>query len=551
MNEQRNNGSKGSPLHILMVSREYDGLAGAGGVKDVCRQLAESLVRDGDCRVSVVLPRYGFMDVRDLGFSFLSLNPVSGAGSPVLPGDNFEVDMNYIEAERRESVAVLHRKIKGVDVYLLESERFGRKLGVYTYTAEEEARDPWQQRGTGHYDYFAMNILLQKAALALMILLDERPDVIHCHDGHAATLAPMMRELEGHRHYFNNSGAVVTIHNAGRGYHQEVADIAFARAITGLPRRVVDRALLDNSFDPFVAAADYAEINTVSEQYARELRETDEDARTGWLGHRLASRGVRLVGITNGIVPDDYDPVRADQLGLAAPFSPQSGDLDGKEVCKQKILELVASPGAIPTVTTHGGLVSDPRLPLLTFIGRMSPQKGVDVLIGAIRRLLAETVAFQLLVLGSGDHELEREMIALTRLGEAGGNLCFFQGYDPRLALKVYAAGDFFLIPSQYEPCGLTDYIAQLMGNLPIVHHVGGLVKVIDGETGFAYHRHRPDDLARTVGRALSLYEKKPARLREMQRAAVLRIYQHHTWKQVMKSYLKLYRLALEKRRRH
>ena len=541
-------------MNIWMVSREYDGLAGAGGVKDVCRQLAESLVRDGNCQVSVVIPRYGFMDPQAQGFSplrFYEANERNGDQRQGVLGDQFEVDMNYIEAERREAVAVLHKRIRGVDIYLLESGRFREKLGVYTYTAEEEARQPWQQKGAGHYDYFAMNILLQKGALGLMILLDIRPDIIHCHDGHAATLAPMIRELEGYRHFFSNSGVAVTIHNAGLGYHQDVADLAFARVITGLPQRVIERALLDNSFDPFLAAADYAVLNTVSENYARELQETDEDARTGWLGHRLLSRGINLVGITNGIVPEDYDPQRADELGLAAPFSPLTGDLDGKRKCKEQMLKLVSSPETLDTVTIHGGLSLDARIPLLTLISRMSPQKGVDIMIGAVRQLLRKKQTFQLLVLGSGEYELEREMIALALAEEARERICFLQGYDPRLALKVYAAGDFFLIPSQYEPCGLTDYIAQLMGNIPIVHHVGGLVKVLDGETGFAYRRHSAEELAQTVIRALEVFETDPGRLRQMQQAAVKRIYEHHTWKQVMKAYLKLYRLALEKRYLH
>jgi starch synthase len=114
------------------------------------------------------------------------------------------------------------------------------------------------------------------------------------------------------------------------------------------------------------------------------------------------------------------------------------------------------------------------------------------------------------------------------------------------LANKVYAAGDFFLIPSRYEPCGLTDYIAQLLGNLPIVHRVGGLVKVIDGQTGFSYNDNVSTVLAATMSRALMIYRQDPDRIRAMQRAAVERIIHYHTWEKVKDAYLSLYQQAMQ-----
>ncbi len=528
--------------HIWMVSREYDGLAGAGGVKDVCRQLAETLVRHGKCRVRVVLPRYGFMDVAKLGFRPLQLPGRKGCPEA---RSSFSVQMNYTLEERREEVSVWTRKIRGVEIFLLESARFAEKLGVYTYTAEEEKKKSWQKRGSGHFDYFAMNILLQKATLALLVLLNHRPDIIHCQDGHAAVLPAMMRELDGFRQFFRHSGSLVTIHNAGLGYHQEVDDLPFAQAITGLPQSVVLGGRLAHSFDPFMVAADYAVLNTVSENYARELRETEEDGRTGWLGHALLRKGVRLEGITNGINPEDFDPARPAKLGLPAAFDPAAGELAGKRICKQAMLADCSGSGSWQRAEQFGSLEQNPDLPLFTFIGRLTAQKGVDVLLRAVSRLLDNKAGFQLLLLGSGDPLLERQLQSLTGKEAAGGRICFLKGYDPDLANRIYAAGDFFLIPSLYEPCGLTDYIAQLLGNLPVVHHVGGLVKVLDNVTGFAYTDHSPAALAAAMDRALAVYADDPAGLAAMQRAAVERIHSHHTWQTVMGSYLGLYRQAL------
>jgi starch synthase len=531
---------------VWMVSREYDGVAGAGGVKDVCRQLAEALVAEAGIEVSIVLPRYGFINARELGFSPLRLlsshhEDISSDGL----SNAFDVDMNYPDEERRETVTFWEQKLDGVRVLLIEAERFAEKNGVYTYTALDEKKQSWQLQGSGHYDYFAMNILLQKAALEVMILLDEHPDIIHCQDGHAATLAAMMREHPGYRQYFRHSGVVVTIHNAGRGYHQEVADLEFAQSITGLPKSVIRAGRLGRSFDPFVAASGYAVMNTVSENYARELQETREDARTGWLGHRLLQRGVTLAGVTNGINPEDFNPEQPEQLGLAAPFSPLQGDLSGKKLCKKNILTDFNRSGEWANVEQIGSLSLEETLPLFTFIGRLTSQKGVDLLLQSLELLLAEDTNFQLLVLGSGDPKLEEQLAEITQLEDSKGQVCLLKGYDPALATRIYAAGDFFLIPSLYEPCGLTDYIAQLLGNLPIVHLVGGLVKVEDGKTGFSYSDHSPAALAETMQRALSIFRARPEQIRTMQQAAVQRIAERHTWKKVMASYFKLYDQAL------
>jgi starch synthase len=518
---------------ILMVTREYDGVAGAGGVKDVCRQLSEALVRHAGCDVRVVLPCYGFIDANALGFQRVQL-----------PCTLFEVDMNYPERERREPVVRLWmKKEQGVIIYLLDSPRFAEKQAVYTYTLAEERKESWQKAGTGHFDFFAMNVLLQKAALDLMILLDHRPNIIHCHDGHAAILPALLREQGGYRQFFCQTGAVVTIHNAGLGYHQDVGDVAFAQAITGLPGSVIRAGMFNNAFNPFVVAAGYARINTVSEQYARELQETDDDLRTGWLGHELLKKGVDLVGITNGVNPEDFNPAQGKKSGLAAAFNPATGKLTGKRQCKKEILRLCQGNEDWAVVEQYGSLDEKPAVPLFTFVGRLTAQKGVDVLLQAASLIERD---FQLLVLGSGDSSLEQELQELAEEDDGErGQICFLKGYDPALALKIYAAGDFFLIPSLYEPCGLTDYIAQLFGNLPIVHHVGGLVKVIDMETGFAYQQHRPDALAETMALALRIYQDAPEQLENMQQKAVQHIQTHYSWQQVMQSYLSFYAKSL------
>ena len=522
---------------VWMFSREYGRLAGAGGVKDVVSQLSRALARWNNRKVSVVLPCYGFMKPEDLGFTKLA--------DPLDPDRllEFDVIMDYTDLERRERVGVWHRVQERVHIYLLEAQRFLEKSGVYTYTREEFQRESWKAQGAGHLDYFAMNILLQKGGLDLIMLLDEKPQIIHCHDGHTAVLPALIRECNGYRHYFRNSSPVVTIHNAGVGYHQEVSDLPFVRAITGLPWRVINNSLLEHSFDPFLAAAPYAAISTVSENYAQELQQTDQDYLTGWLGHRLLDSGVNIEGITNGIDTVTFNPQDYQKMGIAAGFdiTDPADDLSGKQVCKKDLLADLSQAPDESDEDQFGYLAIDASQPLYTFVGRLSEQKGVDIMIEAIKLFLDDEVEAGVICLGSGGEELELALAAIAGAPRYLGKVCFLRTYNPQLANQIYAAGDFSMIPSRYEPCGLTDYIAQLFGNLPIVHHIGGLVKVIDGETGFAYLENNPENLCEAMHRAIGVYDDK-TRIRDMQQAAVEKIETEHTWKRVMQTYVRLYK---------
>jgi starch synthase len=497
--------------NIWMLTREYDSIAGAGGVKDVSRQLAEALVRLKKS-VTVILPCYGFMDPKRLGFT---RQPFS-----------FKVDMNYTAEDRREEVTLWRKRLHGVVIYLVDADRYLEKTSIYTYTAEDEA-----------------NNLLQKTALDLMIILGQKPDIIHCQDGHTAILPAMLREGTGYRHYFSTTAAIVTIHNAGHGHHQEVRDLPFARAISGLPYNLIHNNLLAGSFDPFLAASAFAVLNTVSENYARELRETEDDALTGWLGHRLKTRGIRLEGITNGFNPEDFDTTRPQELGLPAAYNPAIGDLAGKKTCRHNLLQALVQKRH-KGIHRFGTLADDPNKPLFTLIGRLTPQKGVDILLPALETLLQSDSEFQMLILGSGAKDFEQNLSSLAQKKENEGRICLLLGYDSLLANQIYAAGDFFLIPSKYEPCGLTDYIAQLAGNLPIVHHVGGLVKVEDGVTGFAFKDYSSEALLAAMLHAVSVFKESPAQILNMQGAAAKRIRQKYTWDKVVQRYLALYEKA-------
>jgi starch synthase len=526
--------------NIWMLTREYGDLAGAGGVKDVTDQLSRALAKWNGRKVSVVLPLYGFIDPVAHGFTSLS-DPLDQGRSLV-----YEVDMNYDGEERRESVQVWHGKSARVDLYLLDSPRFREKKDVYTYTAEEEAEDPYKAQGEGHFDYFAMNLLLQKGALQLILLLRQKPDILHCHDGHTAVLPAIVEETPWLRSYFRGTGCLVTIHNAGAGYHQDVFDLPFAQAITGLPRHVILKSRLQDAFDPLIAAGLYARVNTVSENYAAELQNGVEDEQTGWLGHHLLDMGCLLEGITNGVDPQTFDPTKGEDIGLAAAYDiTDDRSMAGKQRCKSALIEALAVRKQEDGVRQYGYLDKERQCPLFSFIGRLSAQKGVDILHDAVLEPALQGKDFQIVILGGGTTRMERELIALTERSESAGKICFLAGYNSQLANTVYSAGDFFLVPSRYEPCGLTDFIAQLFGNLPIVHHVGGLVKVLDNRTGFSYVDNSPTALAQAMERAMEAYRDRQS-IRTMQKEAVRIIEEKFTWNVVKNHYLQLYKKAIE-----
>ncbi len=535
------NASKKQIKNIWMLAREYGELAGAGGVKDVALQLGESLVIPGSRSVSMVLPYYGFMDAVELGFKQLP--------DPLHPNTKLQLQIVMKEPENDgyETVEFYHQTIKGVSVFLVDAERYRQKGDIYTYTEDDEKKVSWQKKSTGHHDYFAMNILLQKATLDLIICLQEKPDTIHCHDGHTALLPAMIRRLPGYAAYFRGTGCLVTIHNAGYGYHQEIADNNYAVSITGLPRDVILDNQLEQKFDPFLVAGQYALLNTVSENYARELQESENDQLTGWLGHELKDRDIVLSGVTNGIDPDLFITPYKDEAEQPvfefAPGNPED-DLSGKKQCKAALLKEINTINDIHGVECYGCLEQNAELPLFTFVGRLSEQKGVDLLVSAMSSWLRRVQGAQLLVLGSGAMEIETELLGLTEDPQIEGRVCYLKGYNSQLADKVYGAGDFLIVPSRYEPCGLTDFIGQLFGNIPIVHHVGGLVKVQDAVTGIAYKGDEPEALLMALEKAMDLYGDTVAK-REMQHRAVTEIYAKYTWAIVKEQYIDLYQQAV------
>jgi starch synthase len=524
---------------VWMVSREMDGLAGVGGVKDVTRQLLAAIARHG-IRANLVMPLYSFIDLQ--GCQLIDA------------GIQLSLPLNYTSKERRTPVRIHRTEQVGAAVYLVEAACYDAKEGIYTYTeAEAERAGRPELAGSGYYDFFEMNVTLQKAALELIQALGARPDVIHCQDGHTALIPALMRSVPRYRSYFEQVGTGITIHNAGPGYNQEVYDVPFAQAITELPQPVIQCGLHRGAVYPFLVGGLYADfINAVSENYAQEIMEIPaEDERTGGIGSAFRQRGIRLTGVTNGIDPAEYDPTQPERMGIVAAYDPAHGDLAGKVTCRGHLISCV-NQRLTPGVHIEGYLEDGPDRPLIAMISRLTAQKGVDRFIGAVRQLL-EGVPQQrppepdalFMVLGTGDPIYQDALIELARTPRFAGRMAVAIGYGPHLANCIYAAGDFFVNPAEFEPCGLTDYIAQLMGTVPVVHLVGGLVKVQDGVTGYGYIPHTAQALAATLRRAMAVFHQHPDQHLRIVQQAIRTIHERYTWDKVLQQgYMPLYQQA-------
>jgi starch synthase len=350
------------------------------------------------------------------------------------------------------------------------------------------------------------------------LVADERVDVVHVNDWHAALVPLLLSARGGPR-----PATVLTIHN-----------LAFQGLFPGdlhaelrLPVDTISASGLEfyGRISFLKAGIRFADrITTVSPNYASEIL----TPRFGCgLEGLLNERAHDVSGILNGVDYGIWDPA-ADSF-IASSFQP--GDLAGKRACKFAL-------------QTDLGLDTTAGRPLMAYICRLTHQKMTDVVLDALPQILARPV--DLAVLGEGDPELESRFRAAAQ--QYPGRLAVHIGYREPLAHRFYAGSDILLHPSRFEPCGLAPLYALRYGSLPVVRHVGGLADtVIDSRegslrngtaNGFAFHDDNADDMLTGIDHALTAF-RQPVIWRRMQRTAMS---QHFGWADSARRYLALYR---------
>ena len=481
-----------------MVASECAPFAKTGGLGDVVSALPKALARR-DIDVRVVMPLYAGMPWRE--FEVLE-------GSLMVP-------MWFGMARAGVRLGRLPRS--EVPVYFLEYHRYYDRPSLYG------------SGGEAYTDNLERFTFLARGALELTRALGWVPDVVHANDWQTALVPVYLNTVEWGQP-LHGSASVYTVHNLA---YQGVFDDG-ALFITGLGEEHYHPGEFEHfgALNLTKAALHHSTmLSTVSPTYAQEIR---TPAYGFGLDGVLAWRGADLRGILNGIDADEWNP--ATDRHIAARFD--ASDLAGKAVCKRTLQE-------------EAGLPVRKEVPLFAFIGRLTSQKGVDVFMRAIPRILRWDL--QLVLLGTGDPETEGFFAHLAI--EYADRFAAWLHFDDERAHRIEAGADFFLMPSRFEPCGLSQMYSLRYGTLPIVRATGGLVDTVEnydevnvGGTGFVFQDLHADSLVNTVGWALSTWYDRPRHIATLRRNAMAKDF---SWDRAALEYEGLYRDAYRRRRGH
>ncbi len=510
-------------MTIWMASREYSGIAEAGGVKNVVTSLCEALARLGH-KVVCFLPFYGCVNPQSLG---------------TFRRNDFSAIVE--SAGERYAISYSSGFLNGVQIILVGAQCFWAKQNVYTYCAADLEIFPNCKIGEGYADQHLMNTVFQKAILAFgeeYCSKKDSPDIIHCHDACTAALPAIINCFK--KNSFDRTKFVVSIHNAGPYYHHEFKDAGEAQFYTGLRREVLEVSKNGERVEPYLLASHYAALTTVSPDYAKELCDS-KNQNTDGLSQIFAAQKIPILGITNGIDLPRYDPRDVEVSRLPFAFNPEKLDLDGKYKTREYFLQKIAGRDS-PEITgmPKSGFLDDQGRVYFAYHGRLVRQKGILVLLEAAKTLLEKVPEARLIINGQGEEALRDKCAAFAN--ENRGRVAFYYGYEKAMSRMFTAAADFALLPSEFEPCGTEDFIAQIYGTLPVAHATGGLKKILNGKTGFLYEPNTPDRLA---GLMVELAQKKlkNAKCFDKQiRDAAKHLRVNYTWKSVAKNqYEQLY----------
>jgi starch synthase len=474
-------------MNVLFVAAEAAPLMKVGGLADVAGALPNQLVRDG-LDAALVMPLYK----KNRHLITTSL-PVTATFLAL--------------GERQEECRIyLLPDADGTKRYLLDIPAAFERDAVY-----------------GEFDDDARFILFARGVMHLIQHLREvnawNADVVHANDWHTALVLAYMRTR--YNYTFGHIATVFTIHNLA--YQGEYG--GWSRHLAGLDEwgGVEHNAGLPGDTFNFMArgllAADM--INTVSPTYANEIMSPAYGER---LDGVIRSLRDRHSGILNGIDTVMFDP--ATDPNLVSTYT--ANDVSGKASCKADIQQFFQLP-------------IDADIPMAAIVSRLASQKGVDLLDAALPGIFA-TTNMQLVVLGSGEPHWEERMRELA--ARFPTRMAVHIGFNAALANRIYAACDFFLMPSRFEPGGLGQLIAMRYGALPIVRAVGGLNDTVrEGAygNGFRFTDYTPEALSDAVRRALACYAKQPL-FAEIQ-ARNMR--EDFTWQRSSKAYIALYEHAI------
>ncbi len=442
-------------MKILFAASECVPFIKTGGLADVVGALSPVLAQKG-VDVRVMVPLYASIPEKWT--------------SQMKSECEFEVELGW----RRQYCGVKSLEYQGVTFYFIDNHFYFGRSYIYGLGGDEYER----------FGFFC------RAVIDALPHLGFKPDVVHCHDWQTGMVPALLKIQYAHFPFYQDMKTVYTIHNL---QYQGVFPIKAVQDTLGLGDSLFTSDKLEcygcaNYMKAGLVYAD--ELTTVSPSYADEIQ-------TAFYGERLdgllRARKGQLSGILNGIDVDDYDPAKDPMI--YANYDPYH--LGGKEYCKQELQKEL-------------GLNVDPNAPIVGIISRLSNQKGLDLVECVIRELM--DTGIQLVVLGMG--EAKYTNLFSWAESEYPGRLAARFAMNHQLAHRIYAGADMFLMPSQFEPCGLSQMIALRYGTVPIVRETGGLRdtvlsynKFTDEGNGFSFFNYNAHDMLHTVRRAVHYYK--------------------------------------------
>ncbi|MDD6144299.1 MAG: glycogen synthase GlgA [bacterium] len=473
-------------MKILFTASECVPFVKTGGLADVVGALAPVLAKKGH-DVRVILPLYTAIAQKwQEQMEYLL---------------DFEVQLGW----RRQYCGVQTLKKDGVTYYFLDNKYYFGRPYIYGLGGDEYER----------YGFFC------RACLNILPMIDFAPDVLHAHDWQSGMIPALLKIQYAHLPFYKDIRTMYTIHNL---QYQGVFGIKEVQDVLGLGDSLwtSDKLECYGCANFMKAALVYADaITTVSPSYSEEIT-------TAYYGERLdgliRARHESVFGVLNGIDIDEYNP-ETDPLILK---NYTVDTLEDKVQNKIKLQEAL-------------GLEVNPDVPLIAMVGRLSNQKGLDLVDHVLGDIMAENV--QMVVLGMGEARYTNLFSWAEQ--QYRGKMAARFAMDHELAHRLYASADFFLMPSLFEPCGLSQLISLRYGTVPIVRETGGLRDTVlsyneytQEGNGFTFLNYNAHDMLNVIKRALSFYAEKKDVIKMLQTRGMNGDY---SWTHSADEYVKLY----------
>jgi starch synthase len=476
-------------MKILFLAAEATPFVKVGGLADVAGELPPVL-RSLGAKVRVVLPFHSVLHDQEMFVEHL-------------------VDVQIKHTQGHQAARLFKAKIGNHRVYLIDGDPVRAVENVYN--------DP--SRDACKFIFTAL------AAMESMRCLNWQPDILHAHDWHTAPAVTRLANIRDTDPFWKSVASLLTVHNLpylGAGGEP-------AMEFYGIPP--ADHPALPywarNLPLPMgLASADW--ITTVSPTYTQEIQRI---AFGHGLEELLRSRSNNLIGILNGIDVKQWNP-ETDPL---IPQNYSRSTVASRSEVKYKLQD-------------HLNLKLDQRIPLISMVSRLDNQKGIEVALAGLEKLLEEH--WQFVLLGSGDQVMEARVRSFAESYNERVRAIF--RFDAKLARKIYAGADMILIPSRYEPCGLAQMIAMRYGCIPIVSATGGLKDTVTdykedpSGTGFVFRPVDPQVLANTIRKAIMVFaDQRKWRGLQLRAMSV-----DFSWERSAQEYFQVYQRAIEERKR-